>query len=191
MEKVNLWTRQDEKILDILETEGIFQAKKRFVMEKYGDLFPLFDGIYSWLIFESDKIVKKPEGSEYPIWCSVSDEMMLRETKGTVILKLSVDKEKVVFFDSLRWDYAINNMYVPENQADYLRFKEKLKSRGLDPDYPVLDDNISRFYPDIKRDILMSRVKIFDIKDSPIERLQANIWEIRPEEISEIKYFRE
>ncbi len=191
MEKVNLWTRQDEKILDILETEGIFQAKKRFVMEKYGDLFPLFDGIYSWLIFESDKIVKKPEGSEYPIWCSVSDEMMLRETKGTVILKLSVDKEKVVFFDSLRWDYAINNMYVPENQADDLRFKEKLKSRGLDPDYPVLDDNISRFYPDIKRDILMSRVKIFDIKDSPIERLQANIWEIRPEDISEIKYFRE
>lgn len=191
MEKVNLWTRQDEKILDILETEGIFQAKKRFVMEKYGDLFPLFDGIYSWLIFESDKIVKKPEGAEYPIWCSVSDEMMLRETKGTVILKLSVDKEKVVFFDSLRWDYAINNMYVPENQADDLRFKEKLKSRGLDPDYPVLDDNISRFYPDIKRDILMSRVKIFDIKDSPIERLQANIWEIRPEDISEIKYFRE
>lgn len=191
MEKVNLWTRQDEKILDILETEGIFQAKKRFVMEKYGDLFPLFDGIYSWLIFESDKIVKKPEGSEYPIWCSVSDEMMLRETKGTVILKLSVDKAKVVFFDSLRWDYAINNMYVPENQADDLRFKEKLKSRGLDPDYPVLDDNISRFYPDIKRDILMSRVKIFDIKDSPIERLQANIWEIRPEDISEIKYFRE
>lgn len=191
MDKVFLWTRQDEKILKILDEKGVFQSKKQFVMEKYGDLFPLFEGIYSWLIFESNKIVKKPEGAEYPIWCSVSDEMMLRETEGTIILKLSIDRDKVVFFDSVRWDYAMNNMYVPENQADDKRFREKLKSRGLDPDYPVLDDNIFRFYPDIKRDILMSRNRIFDIKDSPYDRLKANIWEIRPEDISEIKYFRE
>lgn len=189
METVRLWSRQDERVLDIIEKNGVYMVKKEFVTEKYGNMFDILGEYYNWITFESQKRVSKPEGADYPIWCSVTDEMMLRGTEGAVILALEVPKDRVLFFDTEKWGLAMNNMYVPDSREDQERFNTKLKSRGIDPRYAVLDENMARFYPDLKRDIIESRKKIFNIEKTSYENLQANIWEIRKEYIKDIEKF--
>ena len=193
MEKVRLWTRQNEKILDILEKEGVFYSKKQYIVQKNDTLAAYYIELYDWFVRHAQILVAKPEKAEYPIWCSVSDEYMLRGVPGDVLLELSIDRDKVVYFDSQRWDLVLNHTYVPKDESDAERFAKSIQTRGLKNSFSFLSDHYKRFYPDVVREVVQSWNRVFeiDINQSDKFSTQANIWEIRPEDIVSVTKYKE
>ena len=187
MEKVILFTRQHENALRILDETGVFRIKPEWIKKKYDDISDHYMKLYDWLAMESARRVPKPPGVTYQIWCSVDEEYMLRESPGEIIFKLSIDKDKVIYFDSAKWDMILNHMYLPEDAEDEKKFYEELHSRGITNQFKLYDHEQARFYPDFKRRITDSWQRVFDIKDWNNFTVQANIWEFHTEDILEIR----
>lgn len=188
MAKVTLWTRQDTRFLDAIRQEGVFHAKKEYIEEKNQELSPYFLKLYDWFVAEADKIVPKPENAQYPIWCSVTDEYMLRGAHGNILIELSIDEEKIVYFDSPKWDLVLNHVYIAKDLDEQRRFDEELKRRGITNSFSLLDDHHRKFYPDLAQKVMRSWTRIFDVDKNSADKfsVQANIWEIRPQDIVQI-----
>lgn len=187
MEKVTLWTRQDERMLSILEKEGVFRVERRFVEEKNDSLIDYYLPLYDHFIRMAEKRVKRPSGKGYPIWCSIDEAYMLRGIAGHVLLELSVDKSRIIYFDSPKWDMVLNHMYIPSDEQDEKAFKQELKARGIPDSFTLLDDHHRRFYPDLAQRVIESWERIFTIEHWDRFTVQANLWEIWPEDIVKIE----
>lgn len=183
MKKVTLFTRQQENALKILEDDGVFRIKPEWIRRKYGDISDHFIKKYDWLSYESSKRVPRPEGVSYHIWCSIDEAYRLPESPGEVIFELSIDEDKIIYFDSLKWDMILNHMYIPADPADEKAFYEELKLRGIRNPYTLIDDPEGRFHPDLVRRIRNSWQRVFDIKSWTMFSVQANIWEFRPQDV--------
>ena len=190
MAKVTLWTRQDSRFLDAIKKEGVFYVKKEYIDEKFDDLAPYFIKLYSWFVENAEKRVPRPnENIKFPIWCSINSDYMLRGAHGNVLIELSIDEDKIVYFDSPKWDLVLNHNYIAKNAQDQEEFDEMLLKNGLKNSFILLDDKHRNFYPHIAKQIVKSWERIFDVNkdDENIFAVQANIWEIRPEDIVDIR----
>ena len=189
MAKVTLWTRQDERFLEAMQKDGVFHTKREYIEEKNQELTPYFIKLYDWFVTEASKRVPRPDGALYPIWCSVNSEYMLRGAHGNILIKLSVDEDRIIYFDSPKWDLVINHYYIAKDYDDQKTFEKELKNRGITNSFALLDEHHRKFYPDLVQKVMSSWSRIFDVdKDSPnIFEVQANIWEIFPEDIVEIR----
>lgn len=186
MEKVTIFTRQHEKALQILDEDGVFRMKPEWIRRKYGSISDYYMKTYDWLTMESARRVPKPPGVSYPIWCSVDEGYMLRGVPGEVVFKLSIVKDKVIYFDSPKWDMILNHMYLPKDAEDEQRYFEELKRKGIANQFNLYDHSQARFYPDIQKKIIDSWQRLFEIKEWNMFTVQANIWEFRPENVIEI-----
>lgn len=189
--KVSLWTRQDERMLDDLKRQGVFYVKRRYIEEKNQELSDYYLPLYDWFVTAASKRVPRPEHGGYPIWCSIDPDYMLRGIAGNVLLRLSIVPERIIYFDSPKWDMVLNHMYLAQDQQDEKEFEEMLKARGIKNSFTLLDPHHSRFYPDLMKKVKGSWERIFDINEWNLFTVQANIWEIRPEDILSIEHFEE
>lgn len=187
METVTLFTRQHDNALRILKEDGVFRMKPEWIRRKYGDISEYYMKAYDWLALASARRVPRPPGVTYPIWCSVDEGYMLREIPGETVFKLSLDKSRVIYFDSPKWDMILNYMYLPRDPADEAAFLEKLRQRGILNPFSLYDPSQARFYPELQRLIVDSWQRVFEISDWNKFTVQANIWEIRPEDVVEIR----
>lgn len=190
-EKIFLWTRQDRRMLEDLEKQGVFYVKRKYIEEKNEDLSEYYLRLYDWFVRAASKRVPQPEHKGYPIWCSISEEYMLRGIAGNILIKLCVEANRIIYFDSPKWDMVLNHMYLPENEADEEAFSRLLKSRGIKNSFQLLDESHRRFYPDLADRLIRSWDRIFDIKEWNIFYVQANLWEIRPEDIISVEEYRD
>lgn len=190
-EKVYLWTRQNEKSLDEIKKTGRYIVKKRYIEEQFGDVSEHYLNAYKWLVEASSKIVPRPEGAEYPIWCSISDKNRLRPIEGTICYKLIVDKSKIVYFYGTKWDYVLNNIYIPKDSEDEKNYKEEMKKKGFNDAYSYINSKYEHFYPVERKKIIDSWDRIFQIDDWSIFKVQANIWEIREDMIVDLEEYEE
>lgn len=174
-------------MLEDLERQGVFFVKRKYIEEKNEDLSEYFLSLYDWFVRSAARRVPQPEHKGYPIWCSISEDYMLRGVAGNVLLKLAVDRNRIVYFDSARWDMVLNHMYIPENEEDQKKFNEILKNRGIRNSFSLMDEHHRKFYPDLADQVVRSWERIFEIKEWNIFYVQANIWEIRPEDIVSIE----
>lgn len=186
MEKVTLYTRQNQDAKKILEKDGVFRMKPEWIMRKYGDISDHYMKSYDWLTHASAKRVPKPAGVTYPIWCNISEEYMLRPAPGETTFKLSIDKDKIIYFDSTRWDLVLNQMYIPKDAEDRRTFHEELHKRGLANEFVLFGRDVGRFHPDLINRVRMSWDRVFTIENWNIFNVQANIWEIHAGDIEEI-----
>ncbi|MDO4712131.1 MAG: DUF3841 domain-containing protein [Peptostreptococcaceae bacterium] len=189
MAKVKLWTRQDVRFLDAIKKEGVFHAKKEYIEEKNQELSLYFLKLYDWFVAEASKRVPRPDGAQYPIWCSVNSEYMLRGAHGNILIELSIDEERIVYFDSPKWDLVLNHYYIAKDAEDQRRFEAELDRRGIRNSFALLDEFHQKFYPDLAQKVMRSWERIFDVDkdDENIFAVQANIWAIYPEDIVEIR----
>lgn len=184
--KVTLWTRQDLKSLDELDRNGVIRITQDHINEKFDIIADYITDVYQWFVKAADQRVPKPEGVEYPVWCSVSEENMLRPTDETVVYVIEVDECQIIYFDSVKWDYVLNHLYIPTDEADADSYREEMKRRGHKDVYSFFDKRTAHFYARERKQITDSWVRIFDIDQWDIFRVQANIWEIRREMIQNI-----
>ena len=188
MSKVTLWTRQDIRFLDAIKKDGVFIAKREYIEQKNEELTSYFLRLYDWFVAEASKRVPRPQGAQYPIWCSVKSEYMLRGAHGNILIELSIDESKIVYFDSPKWDLVLNHSYIAKDAEDQHAFEAELAYRGIRNSFALLDDFHRKFYPDLAQKVIRSWDRIFEVnKDSEnIFEVQANIWEIHPEDIINI-----
>lgn len=186
MEKVTLWTRQDKRSLNDLEKNGLIRISRGHLEEKFDLIADHIIFLYKWFVNEAEKRVQKPEGVEFPIWCSISEDYMLRPTINEIVYVLEVDKDKILYFDGIKWDYVLNHHYVPKDEKDAEEYLKDIESKGYKNSYSFLDEKTAHFYPEERKRVMDSWARVFEIDKWDIFRIQANIWEIRPEMIKDI-----
>lgn len=190
-ENTRLWTRQDIKSLEALKTQGHIRITEAHLQEKFDLISEYIAGLYRWFVRSAETRVPKPEGVAYPVWCSVSEENMLRPTEDTVVYVLEVDPSEILYFDGTKWDHVLNHMYIPEDEADAERYRKSLEAKGYDNQFSFFNEKTGHFYRREQKVIMDSWPRIFKIDHWDIFRVQANIWEIRPEMVREVLLYGE
>ena len=187
-EVVTLWTRQNINSLDDLNNNGVYRVKLEYIVEQYGDIAEHYLNLYSWFVNAASSIVPIPNAVKYPIWCNISSDNMLKPIENTVIYELNIRKSKVIYFDGGKWDFVLNHLYIPKDEKDYIKYKMDMEARGFKDIFSFIEGKYSSFYPQEKKRIIDSWIRIFEIDNWSIFNVQANIWEIRPEYIRRLIY---
>lgn len=183
-----LWTRQDIRSLDELKANGVIRIQRHHLVEKFDLIADYIIGLYSWFVQVASRRVPKPEGVEFPVWCSVSEENMLRPTEDTVVYVLEVDESEVIYFDGSKWDHVLNHIYIPKDAADEARYRAEMARRGHDNLFAFFDTATAHFYTRERKEVMDSWPRVFDIDEWSIFKVQGNLWEIRPDMIREILF---
>lgn len=189
--KVRLWTRQDIRSLENIKKNGLHRNKRQYIEEQFQDIAMYYISLYQWFVDKASKIVPKPEDVEFPIWCSISEENMLKPMEGTVIYVLEVDKDEVIYFDGRKWDYVLNHLYIPKDEEDEKDYIKDMERKGFKNSFSFIEGKYANFYPLEKKRVMDSWMRVFEISDWNIFDVQANIWEIREDMIKDILYWNE
>lgn len=188
-EKVKLWTRQDIRSLDQLKENGVIRITESHLREKFEDISDYILELYGWFNKQVEKKIPKPEGVEFPVWCSISEDNMLRPTPDSVVYVLEVEKSKIIYFDGRKWDYVLNHLYIPKDKKDEENYNKELEEKGFKHGFSFIDRKITHFYPEERKKVMDSWTRVFEIDHWNIFEVQANIWEIKEEMIKEILYY--
>lgn len=186
---VRLWTRQHAGVLDIIERNGAYRAKKEYIMLKNDNISDYYLKLYDWYIKHAEKIVPRPDDAVYPIWFSTSPDMMLQPTEDTISMEIETERRFVVFSDFEKWGYVVNYWYVPLSKEDEIRHDEELKKYGIGDESALYMSHLGNFYPVLRNKIINSWNRIFEISDKTDSITQATMWEIRKEWIVNINLY--
>ncbi|MCH4890857.1 DUF3841 domain-containing protein [Acidaminobacter sp. JC074] len=183
MDKVRVWTRQDKRILEVLDKQGHYRVDKSYILKRYEDCSDVYLDAYHWFSKEASKIVKRPEGCTYPIWLTVDPRIQINPIKGQVLLELEVDKKDLLVMDAAKWDHILNYWYIPKDSEDQKAYLADLEKRGIKDQSSIYTSN---FYPLLKRRVLDSWKRLFDESNMLSTLTQGAIWEIKKEWIVKI-----
>lgn len=182
-QKITVWTKQHRAVLETLERDGRYVAKKRYVEYENEDCAPLVLEVYDWLVKNSPNREQKPDDADYPVWVSFSKEGTYLPQESSVMLELSIDPGEITPIAVAKWGTILNYSYIPKDREDAIRHQKLLE------DYRTSDTQayMSPFYPEIKREIIASWSRLFDdrIKMNSDQKY-GTIWEIRAEWITAI-----
>ena len=159
---------------------------------------------YEWIVEKMNKSVKNYSNSLYPIWCWVKcyNGICPSKRKGSKVqgydVKITFNKEEkdVFITDFRRYSFLLNNMYIPDNIKDKIKFEKKLEKLKITEEelkaYVRFDKyNVHRQddeYLQICGDIRKSFDKCIT-KDSDV--LQGCVWRINLNEIEKIEILNE
>ncbi len=181
--KIKLWTRQNRAILDILERDGVYYAKKEVIQQKFGGCTDVVLKAYNWYVQKAKTLVPMPEGAQYPIWLSTSEEFGMRLTDDNVILEIEVDSEKALIFDMEKWGYIVNFWYLPRDGRDKDNHESELKRYGISNEASIFLNN---YHPFLKSKVEKSWDRLFDESFKLSDLTVATLWEIKREWITNI-----
>ncbi len=186
MNKITLFTRQHENSIYELNEKGVITNKEIYVKLHMGDIFEFFDDKYKKFVEMAEKIVTKPEKVEYPLWCSVSKNNCLKPTAGEIVYCLEVPEDEIIYFDGGKWDFVLNNLYIPLDDNDKAEYDKKIESLNVTDEYSFIDGKYKGMYPDIEKKIVESWDRIFIIDNWNEFIVQANLWHIKKEWVKHI-----
>ena len=182
--RVRLYSPQARLVVNILKEEGVCFSKREYVVKKYKESAPVFLAAYDWFINEAEKYVAKPEGAEYPYWAFKDLHSVDTSTDGE-ILHISIPKDQVIFFDMYDWNKIMRLQYIGQTKADEDKFRKNLADYGIRNESDVI---LTNFYPDLKRQVQDSWIRLFrhheNIKEGNLENigsLQAGLWQLKKE----------
>ena len=136
---------------------------------------------YDWFVSAASKRIEKPEDVQYQIWCVTDFSICMKPIENEIIYVLEVPDEKIIYFNSFKWDYIINYHYVPENKEDLEKYIREMETKGFSNTYEFLVGRYAGKFPLEERKIKDSWYRIFDIEEWNSREIQANLWEIKKE----------
>lgn len=184
MDKIKVWTKQNQNVLKELEKTGRYTAKQEYILKDLDEHAHLVLEVYDWLVKNAPNASQRPYDAEYPIWVSLKKEATMLPSLGTVILELEVDPSLVTMVNINKWGAILNYSYIPTDEQDAENHRQLLEQYGVSSDTKAY---MSHFYPQIKRKIIASWNRLFD--DSIIlgnDERYGIIWEVRKEWITHI-----
>lgn len=183
MEKIKVWTKQNKEVLEQLKKDGRYIAKKEYIKKDLEEHTNLVLEVYDWLSNNGPLSKEKPKDVNYPIWISFKKDATMMNDENSVILELEIDPEIITYVNIEKWGMILNYSYIPEDKDDYNRHKKLLSDYGMSDAKACM----SRFYPQIKNEIINSWTRLFDknIKSNN-DSCYGNIWEVKEEWITKI-----
>lgn len=182
---MKVWSRQHKNVLKILKEEGIYRVKERYIRKKLDDCADIYLDVYRWLQNEAGKIMDIPEDAKYPVWLSIEEDLKLPAADGMVFFELEIPKDQIMIFDMLKWDYIINYLYLPKDKKDRKRFKEKLDKYNITVESDIYLQN---FYPRLKKEMVFSWKRLFDLEINLSDKKVAISWELKEEWVVDYEY---
>lgn len=179
-ERVIVWTAKEDVVMQAIEKDGVSFVKKEYLDKKYGETAWIFKTAYEFFVKEAEKRVSKPYEAESPVWV-FKDEGNVFKSSGTTLLKLSVPKEEIIFFDLRDWNKILNLNYLG-TEEETAGFVEKLKNQGVKDSLEIFK---SPFYPLLKREVVDSWSRLFDREEICDEYVEGALWMIKKEWIVE------
>lgn len=159
-----------------------------YASEHLGDIYEFFREKYTYFVKQAEQIVPKPDDVKLPIWCSVSNKNCMKPDENSVAYCLKVPAEKIVYLDGAKWDYVLNNHYVPLNEEDLKQYYKYLKDNKMPNPFLIGSEDYRYLYPEEYKKIYQSYKRIFDIDKWNIFAVQGNIWEITEDMIIKVYY---
>ncbi len=173
-----VWTRQNKAVLDEIKKNGIYRVKERYIRKKLDTCADIYLDVYKWLRNEAGKRMQIPDKAEYPIWLTTEEELKLPMSKGFVFFELEVPPKEIMVFDMLKWDYIANYLYLPKDDQDRKKFKDKLEKYNISVESDIY---LQDFYPMLKKEMTSSWERLFD-NDIKLSDKEVGIcWEIKDE----------
>lgn len=188
METVKLYTRQNEKTLHQLERDGRIINNRIYVQLHFGNMAQHYMESYDWFTAEAAKRVPKPDDVQASIWCSIDVRHCLRPIPETVVYALEVPKNQVIYFDEDKWDYVLNRMYLPKDEADQIAYQKHIEQLGAKEGNDFFQGRFKMYYPEERQKIIDSWQRVFEIENFTIYNVCGNIWEIKKEWIRQIAH---
>lgn len=184
---VNLYTKQHKNSYYELKNKGRITNKEIYVRLHMMDIADYFSDKYGRFVQMAEKRVKRPEGVEYPIWCSVSRDNCLKPDENSLVYCLKVPHDQVIYFSAIKWDYVLNNLYIGSDKADEEAFNYRLEQvLGVPSKFSMLHGKYKGLFPREEKLIEESWERIFDLDDFNEFTIQANLWEIKEEWVCHI-----
>ena len=153
-----------------------------------GEISPLILKCYDWFVKAAGERVKKPEDVDYQIWCSVSAKNCLRPCDNEVSYVLEVPDDEIIYFSASKWDYVLNLHYIPKDEDDSKMYETRIRSMGFKNSYEFISGRYAGVYKDEIEIIKNSWNRVFEIDKWNKYYVQANIWEIKKEQINYVVY---
>lgn len=183
MSEITVWTKQNNAVLDQLDSNGRFIADERYIRRELGDTAPVMLYIYGWLSDHVPIAGNKPEDAVYPVWVSFDRDATMMAEPGYAILELSLDTDKIVAIDILKWTTITNYSYIAVDEEDEREHNRLLEESGTDNARAVM----TQFYPELRNRIIHSWDRLFDPPAIPGDQgTYGLIWEVRSEWITRI-----
>lgn len=196
--KIKLWTIQDERGWNELQSKGVLVAREEFVE-------PDFKSGYDWMRRQMKRRIDyRNKENQYPIWAwyqSVDKDKKkpdLRQTgylsKGVKGYRIEFEKDSkdVLLSDFELWHTPLSyKSFIADSEIEFLNFEKALKKTFETNSFSELP---SRIRTKIER----SWEKVFDMEfeeeyfTCPFEykQIQATFWELREDEIIKVDTFK-
>ena len=176
--KIRLWTKQNSAVLRELEQRGRYTAKRAYIQQDMQEHAGLVLAVYDYLVRHGPKAGERPADAEYPVWLSYTGEAAMLPTPGTVRLELEVEEARITPVNIAKWGAMLNYSYLPADEADARRHRRMLEQYGVSDAKAFM----SRFYPEIKKEITDSWSRLFDESVRlGGDACYATVWELRKE----------
>ena len=173
---MRVWTKQSSIVLDILERDGVYVAKRSFVKRRDENDFVV--AVYDWLARNHPGRPTAPKEADYPVWLSLAEEATMQLTPGTVLLELEIPEELITNIHVVKWTSIMNRMYIPADEADEKRHRELMNS-FRQSDATAFQSN---FYPQLRKEIEDSWIRLFDDSIGNKDGLvYGNVWQLKKE----------
>ena len=182
-ETVTMWSGQQEIVMDTLNETGRYIVKKSYVEEKYKETAWIFQEAYQYLAQCAKELIPKPADAESPVWL-YKYARHIYGSEGMYYLELRIPKEKLITFDTRKWNRILNLNYVGKSEQEEAEFQEWLEKRGIRDNLAIFS---SPFYPNEKQKIKKSWSNLLEVPVEDDEYTQGMTWELQKEWIQTIE----
>lgn len=179
-ETISLWTMQSYYALQALDGAGVYQVKRRYVDQKYGEAGRSFQIAYRFFVEEAARRLPPPPGAESPIWL-YRDRRWADSGPGGTLLEVHAPAQLAILFDLRSWNRILNLTYLPRDQADEEAFAAQLARQGVSRPTDIF---LTPYYPQLKSQVYQSWKRLFTDAPPPPEYTQAALWELHRDWVS-------
>lgn len=176
LHKLQMWALQTPLVWSIVEREGVSWVKEEYLDRKYGEVAWIFKTAYASFMHTMEQKIPRPKEAESPVWLYRNPEWAGISSKGELRC-LKIPSEEVLLFDLRKWAQVLNLEFVG-NAEEKAAFEEELRRQGI---RDGLDIFRTSYYPFLKRRIVKSWEKIFDIEKTEERHLQGAVWCLKRE----------
>lgn len=175
------YTRQNPKVLQELLETGVYSVKEEFIRQKYTTITGHYAALYRRLTLSARKYIDIPDDLLYPVWLSPKGTDTIPESDDAVFLTFDIPEGKYILANNEVWDYMINHLYFPDDNADELAHEAELARYGITSPSSLISGSAGNFYPLLKQKVLKSWDKIYTVIPSDPNQIVALCWELRKE----------
>lgn len=173
--RITLWTRQELRVLETMDREGIYRVHSAYVDDKYQETGWSFQIAYGFFKREMSQYLAPERGEESPIWLHGTPEATGIFSQAP-LLELEIPRDACVFFDQREWNRVLNLEYLGRTPENEDAFHRKLTQQGVAHASTVFR---TPYYPLLKKEILDSWSGLVKQELLDPSYLQAAVWHLK------------